>query len=69
MSLNRSLPGRQCSGRSCYPEDSHRLGTEHRNCEEIAQLAEDCGIQALPFMAVHAPVCSMEKLSTTVLGS
>ena len=27
MSLNRSFRGRQCSGRSCYPEDSHRLGT------------------------------------------
>ncbi len=42
-------------------------GTPYR--EEIAQLAEDCGIQARRFMAVHAPVCSMEKLSTTVLGS
>ncbi len=42
---------------------------EHRNCEEIAQLAEDCGIQALTIHAtVHAPVCSMEKLSTTVFG-
>ena len=29
---------------------------EHRNCEEIAQLAEDCGIQALTISwPVHAP--------------
>ena len=25
---------------------------EHRNCEEIAQLAEDCGIEALTILAV-----------------
>ncbi len=25
--FNRPYRGRQCSGRSCYPEDSHRLGT------------------------------------------
>lgn len=42
---------------------------EHRNCEEIAQLAEDCGIQALTIHGKYtAPVCSMEKLSTTVFG-
>lgn len=41
---------------------------EHRNCVEIAQLAEDCSIQALTIHRHTAPVCSTEKLNTTVFG-
>ncbi len=41
---------------------------EHRNCEEIAQLAEDCGIQALTIHGRTRACLFMEKLSTTVFG-
>ncbi|XNM57622.1 tRNA-dihydrouridine synthase [Escherichia coli] len=39
-SSNECLPRSSMQWTFLFPEDSHRLGTEHRNCEEIAQLAE-----------------------------
>lgn len=39
--------GRQSSGRSVTLKIRTGWEPEHRNCVEIAQLAEECGIQAL----------------------
>ena len=41
---------------------------DNRNGEEIARIAEDCGIAALPCMVVPVPASTRAKRSTTLSG-